>query len=54
MYLEMKIKTVASKFKIIQSVSTPKISKLIHDDHLFYLILYSGGYILSANDECFI
>jgi hypothetical protein len=39
MYLEMKIKTVAIQFKVTQSVSTPKISKSIHDDHLFYLIL---------------
>jgi hypothetical protein len=39
MYLEMKIKTVAIQFKITQSVSTPKLSKSIHDDDLFYLIL---------------
>jgi hypothetical protein len=39
MYLEMKIKTVAIQFKITQSVSTPKISKSIHDDHFFLSII---------------
>jgi hypothetical protein len=50
MYLEMKIKTVAIQFKITQSASTPKISKSIYDDHLFYLILWDLKWLVLEND----
>jgi hypothetical protein len=50
MYLEMKIKSVAIQFKITQSVSTLKISISIHDDHLFYLILWGLKWLVLEID----